>query len=319
MTLYDLPREAIDAIVRELGDDQWALSACSLAGRIFLPSCRYRMFSTVSVEYGELGGFLKAIDNPLSTAAPVLRCLRLGKKTTKRSHSRSGSFVQSSTSPYSSPFLSYASVERADGGFSVSACLPMPVVSREVMRILQGVTCVRLEGVPPSSGGNGGCAFWRFLEGLEGVREVEIENRAISEFVVEWVCGLPELEELSVFRSASKAGSLELVEPALSRGSFRCKVKNAGRMRIPLLDIGTWDQFEVVRWLMGQTPVPRVTNLRIGCNRSGFWDGGGACDVQFLKRFVEVVGSNVEHLHIAFPGHSGEWSKLYQNLPGAGC
>ncbi|KAF9443549.1 hypothetical protein P691DRAFT_608714, partial [Macrolepiota fuliginosa MF-IS2] len=261
MSLQDLPRETIDDIVQWLREDRKALSACSLAGRVFLSSCRYAMFFTLILEYEELGGLLEVINSPLSTITPVLRCLRFGRR--------------GSTSRKNRNLRSRAAFARLD--------------NPQVMKNLQGVRRVRLEDVP-SDGGGVDWPLGAFLDELRGVREVEVENCGIVGVVLEWACGLPDLEELSEF------------EPGLAcTAGFRWKARNAGRMRIPLLDVGAWDQFGVVSWLMEQSPVPRVRNLRIGSARSGFWDVGGECGVRVLNRLVEVVGSGVEHLHVGFP------------------
>lgn len=172
--------------------------------------------------------------------------------------------------------------------------------------VLGNVGSVRLGGVPP----NGGGAFWRLMDALKGVREVHVEGRALiaNTKLLEWVCGLQELQELSVTASTTCVDFQEPPEP-WNEEQMQVKLRSGKTTSVNLLEIGGPDGVGVLCWLLAQSQVPRVKSLKIGSPVKGWWDDKGQDGYpQLMKRFFKACGAGIEHMHITLPvGDSGDF------------
>jgi hypothetical protein len=247
------------------------------------------MFSEVRIGYGdeEVEEFVEVLKSCLSSVRPVLRrvkfCLGLGRK----GNGNGGG--------------------RGRGG-------EWKWKEEEVREGLRDLRCVRFEGVPPVFGEGKGRALWRVLDGLRGVTDVRVETRGVlrNGELLEWICGLREVEEMSFVRSTTASmdsdlrGDVSQVGDGEREKSGVLKLRSEKRMSVGMLDFAGMDELDVLKWILAQNPVPRVRGLRIGggighCEG----DGRGSDDTKVMKRFFEVCGASIEQLHVDILAQAG--------------
>jgi hypothetical protein len=72
-----IPTEIHDMIVDHLHSDKYALAACALASRDWLPSSRYHLFHSISLGPSSSKRFLSLLRSPCCTILPFVRALNL--------------------------------------------------------------------------------------------------------------------------------------------------------------------------------------------------------------------------------------------------
>jgi hypothetical protein len=75
--MSNLPSELIDAVIDHLHSDKMALAACALVCKEWLPASRYHLYSTISVNEGNIQKFFDTLDTPLCIWRPLVRHLNM--------------------------------------------------------------------------------------------------------------------------------------------------------------------------------------------------------------------------------------------------
>ncbi|KAJ3573076.1 hypothetical protein NP233_g2664 [Leucocoprinus birnbaumii] len=290
--IHDLTRELIDQITIHLqitfGQDlkaaRGALSTCCLASRLFVPSCRYTMFNStaglaIRYEDKDLLKLLELLESPVGTIGIGLKRIT---------------------------FVPHVGVPSRVTWVGPSA---------RSMEALGDVRCAQFEGVPPTIGT---CMFWGVLGAMRGIRDIRVEGGALmaDKKLLEWICGLEELEELSILHSTARG---DRYRPGVQDEELtQLKLRRAEKTHVRLLDIGGLSELGVLKWLLAQKPVPRVRGLRVG-TMGGVWDdrshNGG---LQLAKRLFEVCGHGIGQLDLALSAE-GDFGDFLDSIDLSRC
>ncbi|KAG6853382.1 hypothetical protein C0991_004843 [Blastosporella zonata] len=153
--------------------------------------------------------------------------------------------------------------------------------------------------------------FWSLLQGLEGVRELDVYQMTFESPVhfFRYICALPALEALSISRSSIQVAEVDLA-PLRPKAPF-C---------IPFLDVGRLSP-GIFQWFLKQDPVPPVHTFRIKL-------GLESTDTVMLRQFVETMDNqarpplnfssftNIRSIYVEGYLHLGELpeSQLFESL-----
>ncbi|KAF8067805.1 hypothetical protein FPV67DRAFT_1669685 [Lyophyllum atratum] len=244
-----LPRETLDVILDELHNDPKTLAACSLASSIFTASARRHLFSEIVLECSRICAFLKLLDVACCTIPSAIARVIIREKRTRH--------VSTGPKAYYTP---------TDG-------------PRLIAR-LQGVRYIKFQDV---SLGNIPPPFWDLLQGLEGVKELEIHQMSFETPVhfFRYICTLPALEALSISKSSIDVAALEMA-------SLRPKVPFC----IPFLDVGKLSP-GLLDWFLAQDPIPPVHTFRMKL--------GAESPTSTLRQFSKAMGPSIQNLLITLP------------------